>query len=123
MTRTEQVFDITVIFGARIFIANEHGQRSSRSFSFENTGKNFNRVRFFALGRDLALSRTAAVKIDLNVRFSQRNLGWNSVDDQADGRPMAFAKGCDAKQFSESISCHMRYPPFVVRCSLLVDRN
>ncbi len=69
----------------------------------EHAGQDFHRVRLLALGDELALARPALFHPGLDVGFGQFDAGRATVHHAADRRPMAFAKGGDAKQMPEAI--------------------
>jgi hypothetical protein len=103
------VFDIGVIFRALINIINEKRDRRAGRDLFparlidKYAGENLNRIRFLTLGRIARLTRPTTIEIGLNVSLGERNPRRATVDHAADRRPVAFAKGRDAKQMTERI--------------------
>jgi len=61
---------------------------------------------FLALGRKPALAGAALVKEMLDVAFFEPNLWRAAVDDAADGRTMAFAKGRNSKEMAKGVVGH-----------------
>ena len=61
MAGSKAVFDVPIIFGLLVGIANEHGHWGTCGFSLENAGENFDFVSFVSGGGDCALSGTASV--------------------------------------------------------------
>src|SRR6476646_8954460 len=109
MAVAELVADIAIILGAGIDILDhQRNWRSGRhlfreAVVLEHARQDANRIGFLALADEFGLARLAAIEIDLDVAFGERNARWTAVDHAADGRAMALAEGCDTEQMAEAV--------------------
>ena len=72
----------------------------------KDAGKDAHPVGLLALGHIFRLAGFAPVEIALDIGFGQRDARRTAIDHAADRRPMALAKGRDAKQMAEAVVGH-----------------
>ena len=112
MTGAVFVPDLGIVFGALIHIFDQQsdrcagGQLLCHPFVLEDAGENFHRVRFLALGDEFRLTWAPPLQIALDIGFAEGDAGRAAIHHAADGRPVAFAEGGDAKQMPERIVRH-----------------
>ena len=90
MAWPEQVFDIVIIFRARVGILDRQADRHASRAAFEHAGQDFDRIRLAPLSHEAGATRRAAIHERLNIGFRQWNQRGDAIDDTADGRTVAF---------------------------------
>lgn len=92
-----------------IGIAHKKSDGASGAFALEDAGKQFHLVGFFAWGCEEALSRSAACQFALNERGVDVDAGRKAVQNASHARAVAFAKGGEPQNVSESVHVLMIY--------------
>jgi hypothetical protein len=111
MAGTVFVADCGIVLGALIDILDQQGdRRAGRDLAAgrirEDAGQHPHRVGFLPLGGEAGLPGPPTVEVALDVGRGKRDAGRAAVDHATDRRPMAFAKGRDAKAMAEGIVGH-----------------
>ena len=66
--------------------------------AFEHAGKNLDFVAFAALAHELRSAGAAAIHIGLQICLVELKARWTAVDDAAERRTVALAKGGHGEQ-------------------------
>ena len=102
--------DLAVILGALVLVRDQDGDRRAgghRSRAVvEHPRQDLRGVALVPLGDEAAAAGLSPVQPRLDVGRRQGNPWRRPVDHAADGRPMAFAPGRDAKQMAEGVVRH-----------------
>ncbi len=108
MARAELVFDLAIILGTLINVFDQKPDRGAGGFAFEHARKDFDLIRFAALGGKARLTGFAFFEIILNIGLGQLKQGRHTINDTANGRAVAFAKGGEAEKCSKTVASHNR---------------
>src|SRR5205085_10376629 len=109
---TKPVSDLGIVLCTCIDIVDQKRNRRAgrdlaiRLIVLKDAGNDTYEVRLLALADIFRLSRTPAIKIGLYLRFDEWNAGRTAVDNTADRRPVALAKGGDAEEMAEAVVAH-----------------
>src|SRR5262249_40155855 len=112
MAGAEFVADRGIILGALVNILDDKRDRRSGghlaigAVVLEDAGKDLHLVRLAPLCGEARLAGPALVEIGLDVAFAQRQPRRTAIDDAANRRPMAFAKGCHSEHVAEAVVRH-----------------
>ena len=112
MPRAVGITNIAVIFRALIGVFNHQRNRGTGSDLFrraiirKDAREDFDLIRLAPLRGEARLPRLAAIKLDLNISFRQRDQRRAAIDDAANRNPVAFAKGSDAEKMAETVVRH-----------------
>ena len=91
--------------------------------AFENARKNLHLVAFLALADELRSAGAAAIDVALQVGFAQFEPRRTAIDDAAERRPVAFAKGGDREQSADRVSRHISFISLAATNCSRVSRN
>jgi len=106
MTGPELLCDSGVILAARVGVADQQGNRSAGGDALVNAREYFNRIGLVPL-RDMPRFTGGATRQVGNKHLrAQRKPRRAAIDHAANRRPVAFAKGGNAQQFSERVARH-----------------
>ena len=84
-------------------IANHKAYGAARRASLKNTREQLHPIRFLARCRQVALTRSAACQFAGDKVFVDKNASGEAINDTADSFPVAFSKGSESKEMTESI--------------------
>jgi len=91
------VFNLGIIARALVRVFNQQRNWRTRRLAFKHARENFHGVRFFALGHETRRAGFALIQIGLNIGLGQGNTRRATVNDAANGRPVALPPGRKAK--------------------------
>src|ERR1035441_9659187 len=91
-------FHLLVGLGTLVLVADPDGDGRAERLAVEGAGEDLAGIAFLARRDDLALAGTAAVQIDLDVGFGQRDARRAAVDDHADAASVGLAPGGDLEE-------------------------
>ena len=97
MTWTKRLLDIAVIFGTWVGVAYQQGDGSARREPLIHAGYDLDLVGLIALSHKLRGPRSAPVQIRLDIRRTQGQAGWATIDHATDRWAMGFTKVGDRK--------------------------
>jgi len=98
--------DGAIVLAALVGIFDLQGDWCAGGVALVGAGQDPHLVGFLALGGKFGLARAAAVQERLDVQLAKGDARRAAIHDAANGRPMAFAPGRDAKQMAESVVTH-----------------
>ena len=104
MPRAKPIQNVAVIFRALIRVVDDQGNRRTRGFTLENTGKNLHFIGFAPLCGVAALPWLAPIKVNLNISFREGESRRAAIHDAADCESMTLTEGGHGKKFSKAIS-------------------
>ena len=101
MTGAVGVCNISVIPGTLVGIADQKRNRCAGSFSFKNSGKDFNQIPFFTGSCVAALAGFPPVKKNLDIFLAERKTCGAAVENCTDSIAMRLSPGSNYEFFSE----------------------
>ena len=108
MGRAHLLGDIGVILGALVGVLDHQADRGSGGLALKHAGENLHLICLAALGGIARGAGLAPVQLQLDVFRADFQSRRATIDDTAQGRTVAFAKGGNAKQLAKSVAGHMR---------------
>jgi len=104
MAGPEAIGEFVVVTRARVRIFNQHADRRTGGAAFEYAGEDPYGVAFAALAHKMRGAGAPPVDVALQVGFAQVQAGRTAIDDAAQRRPVALAKGRYRKQPPDRIA-------------------
>ena len=89
-----------------ILIPDHHADRCSCGPAFKHSTQDIDLVLFASRSGYLALSWSATVELSLNGRRVDRESGFHTIDDNANGFAMTLTECGYAEVFAERVACH-----------------
>src|SRR5580765_3521540 len=103
MRRSKFARDFTVILRSSVFVPDKNCDRGPEGPPFTDAGQKFAAVLFFALSRQIALTRATTIQLSLNFRFGNFDAWRATINHHADAAAMGLAKCGDAEQLAKCI--------------------
>src|SRR5262249_13198092 len=98
---TVEVAHLLVRFGPRVLVAHQDQDRRAEGLALEDSRKYLAAVGFGAGRSESALTRPAAVELDLDLGRAERQPRGTAVDDHADGAAVRLTPGVNAEEMAE----------------------
>ena len=104
MGGTEERAQVLIVLRVLILVSDDEADGGAGRAPFEDAAEQLYVVGLGALGGQRALAGAAAVELALYEVEVDLDACGHAVDDAADGRPVAFAKGGQCEQMSERVA-------------------
>ena len=109
MARTEAVHDLRIVLGTLIRVVDDQADGRTRGPALEHPRQDLHLVRLAPLRGMPRLSWLAAIQVVLQIGRREFQARRAAVDNAAERRPMALAKGGDGEQLADGVSGHGGY--------------
>ena len=102
----EGLQNVAVILAALVGVVDQQANGCAGGAPLVHPAHDLNRVRFIALGHELAGAGAATIQIGLDVRLAQSQPRRAAVNHAADGWTVGFTEVGDCEKCAECIAAH-----------------
>ena len=107
MSWTEGRHDVAIVLAALVDIADQQRDRSAGGLALIDARKDLHLIGLMPLRGEAAAPGGASLQIGAEFFGIECHSRRTTVDDAADGRPVALAEGGDSEELAEGIAGHV----------------